>query len=375
MKNSKIWLSVPHMGGAEQIFIKDAFESNWITSGGENVDAFEESLENYLGGYHIAAVNSGTSALHLALILLGVAKDDLVLCQTLTFTASANPILYLGAEPIFIDSETVTWNMCPIALEEAIIENISKGQKPKCIIIVTLYGMPFQVEKIQAISNKYNIPILEDSAEALGSRYNGKLCGTFGEIGIFSFNGSKIITTSAGGALVCKSLEIKQKAIFLSTQAKDAAPHYQHSALGYNYRMSNICAAIGRGQMQILEEHLLLRKSIHEFYSTLFQSYDNIQLFENPDDNYDSNFWLNAVIFSSYAARENFRLALEQDNIETRPLWKPLHLQPLYQKYQYYGKQVAENLFNTGLCLPSSSNMTALESERIATIFETILKS
>ena len=370
MTNSKIWLSSPHMGGTEQKFIKEAFDANWVAPLGPNVNGFETDLEKYLKEeIFVGALSSGTAALHLGLIILGVQAGDEVICQSFTFSASANPILYQGATPIFVDSETKTWNMCAVALEEAIVDRISKGKKPKAIIAVHLYGMPFDADALLAVANKYEIPILEDSAEALGSTYKGQKCGTFGTIGVLSFNGNKIITTSGGGALVAKTKEIKDKAVFFATQSRDNAPHYQHSEIGYNYRMSNICAGIGRGQMEVLDKHVLLRRKMNEFYYNYFKNIDGVTLFSEPSQDYYSNHWLTAIVLSpeklNGKTREDLRLALAQANIESRPLWKPMHLQPIFEKYPYYGNQVAENLFEFGLCLPSGSNCTAHEKARI----------
>jgi len=284
------------MGGTERNYVTEAFDTNWIAPLGPNVTGFEESLENYLGDSSlVAALSSGTGALHLALILLGVTKGDEVICQSMTFSASANPIIYQGATPIFIDSELETWNLCPIHLEEAIKDRIIKGKKPKAIIAVHLYGMPYKVEEINAISEKYKIPIIEDAAEALGSSYKGQKCGTFGEISILSFNGNKIITTSGGGALVSRDSKIKEKAIFLATQARDEAPYYQHSEIGYNYRLSNICAGIGRGQMEVLDDHVLLRREMNEFYKDIFKSKKGVTVFTEPSKDYESNHWLSCI--------------------------------------------------------------------------------
>lgn len=372
MSNQKIWLSSPHMGGTEQNYVNEAFESNWVAPLGPNVAGFEQDLEKFIGqNSHVGALSSGTAALHLGLIILGVKAGDEVICQSMTFSASANPIMYQGATPIFIDSEKETWNLCPIALEEAITDRIAKGKKPKAIIAVHLYGMPYKVDEIHAVAKKYEIPVLEDSAEALGSHYKKQKCGTFGEIGVLSFNGNKIITTSGGGAIVTKSKETKDKAVFLSTQARDNASHYQHSEVGYNYRMSNVCAGIGRGQMEVLEEHVDLRRKMHEFYKDYFKDIDGVLVLCEPDSNYFSNHWLSAIVIdpskTEGKTREDLRLALEQANIESRPLWKPMHLQPVFEKYPYYGKNVSEKLFDDGLCMPSGSNMTEEEKSRITT--------
>ena len=370
MNRNRIFLSLSQQSGFEQQYIQEALATHWITTGGPNVDAFEKDLENYLGNQaHVGALSSGTAAIHLGLILLGVQAGDEVLCQSMTFSASANPILYLGATPVFIDSETETWNLCPLALEEAIKDRIAKGNKPKAIIAVHLYGVPYQVEAIKAISDKYNIPVLEDSAEALGSSYKGQKCGTFGDIGVLSFNGNKIITTSGGGAIVTKSKELKDKAVFFATQSRDDAPHYQHSEIGYNYRMSNICAGIGRGQMEVLDAHVALRRKMHEFYVDLFKDIEAVTVFTVPNTDYFANYWLSAILIEPNKAkgidREALRLAFEAANIESRPLWKPMHLQPIFEQYPYYGSNVAETLFEKGLCLPSGSNLTDEERVRI----------
>lgn len=363
---SKIWLSSPHMGGNEQKFVQEAFDTNWVAPLGPNVNGFESDLETYLReNVYVAALSSGTAALHLALILLDVKQGDEVVCQSMTFSASANPIAYLGANPIFIDSESETWNMCPIALEEAIVDRISKGKKPKAIIAVHLYGMPYKHDEIKAVSQKYNIPIVEDSAEALGSSYKNIKCGTLGDISILSFNGNKIITTSGGGALVAKNKEMKDKVVFLSTQARDDAPHYQHSCIGYNYRMSNICAGIGRGQMEVLDNRVSLRREMHDFYFSFFKEIDGVNVLSEPNQDYFSNHWLSAVVLESYEKREAMRLAFEAQNIETRPLWKPMHLQPVFKKCPYYGGKISEQLFERGLCLPSGSNLNTEEKNRI----------
>ncbi|WP_297333609.1 aminotransferase class I/II-fold pyridoxal phosphate-dependent enzyme [Flavobacterium sp.] len=370
MEKSKIWLSSPHMGGNEQVYIKEAFDTNWVAPLGPNVNGFEQDLEKYLNtDIHVSALSSGTAALHLSLVMLGVGAGDEVICQSMTFSASANPIAYQGATPVFVDSEPETWNICPIALEEAIKDRIAKGNKPKAIIAVHLYGMPFKADEITAIANKYDIPLVEDSAEALGSTYKGKKCGTFGEYGVLSFNGNKIITTSGGGAMVTKSKEKKDKVVFLSTQARDNAPHYQHSEIGYNYRMSNICAGIGRGQMEVLDSHIEKRRAMNHFYRDLFKGNDAVTVFTEPNDDYFSNHWLTAITIdpekNGGKTREDLRKALDAENIESRPLWKPMHMQPVFEKYPYYGGKVCEQLFENGLCLPSGSNLNDDERSRI----------
>ncbi|HQV37213.1 MAG TPA: aminotransferase class I/II-fold pyridoxal phosphate-dependent enzyme [Flavobacterium sp.] len=379
MNNSKIWLSSPHMGGNEQKFVQEAFDANWVAPLGPNVTGFEIDLEQYIqADKFVAALSSGTAALHLGLVLLGVKPGDEVICQSMTFSASANPIAYLGATPVFVDSESETWNMCPIALETAIQDRIAKGKKPKAIIAVHLYGMPYQVDEINAIASTYGIPVLEDSAEALGSTYKGRKCGTFGTIGVLSFNGNKIITTSGGGALVAPDKVLKDKAVFLATQARDNAPHYQHSEIGYNYRLSNICAGIGRGQMEVLDDHIALRRKMHAFYVNLFADIPGVTVFSEPNDTYFSNHWLTAIILNpaltNGVTRETLRLAMEAQNIECRPLWKPMHLQPIFEQYPYYGGTVSETLFNDGLCLPSGSNLTDAERNRITELVREVFK-
>jgi dTDP-4-amino-4,6-dideoxygalactose transaminase len=367
------------MGGTEQNYIQEAFDTNWIAPLGPNVNGFEQDLESYLGNQvHVGALSSGTAALHLGLILLGVQAGDEVICQTMTFSASVNPVLYVGATPVFIDSELQTWNLCPIALEAAIKDRIQKGKKPKAIIVAHLYGVPYQIEVVRAIADTYEIPILEDAASAIGSTYKGQKCGTFGDIGILSFNGNKIITTSGGGAIVTKTAALKEKAIFYATQSRDNAPHYQHSEIGYNYRMSNICAGIGRGQMKVLDKHVTLRRQMHDFYVKLFANIDGVDVFEAPSEDYFANYWLSAITIDENKTkgitRESLRLALEAENIESRPLWKPMHLQPIFSSYPYYGGTIAEELFENGLCLPSGSNLTDTDCERIGAVIVSVFK-
>lgn len=367
--SDKIWLSSPHMGGNELKYIHDAFDNNWVAPLGPNVNGFEQDLENFLNAdVKVAALSAGTAALHLALIECGVGSGDEVICQSMTFSASANPIAYQGAMPVFVDSEMDTWNMCPVALTEAIRDRLAKGKRPKAIIVVHLYGMPAKMDEILSVAKEFDIPVIEDAAEALGSSYKGKACGTFGRFGVLSFNGNKIITTSGGGALVCHTQEDKDKAVFLSTQARDNAPHYQHSHIGYNYRMSNICAGIGRGQMEVLENRIKARRAMTQFYVNLFADVDGVKVFTEPTSDFYSNHWLAAITIDSVSAgisREDLRLALLEDNIESRPLWKPMHLQPVFKDSPFYGGNVAEILFNNGLCLPSGSNLTENEKERI----------
>lgn len=375
--NTKIWLSSPHMGGAELKYIHQAFDENWVAPLGPNVNNFETDLQQYLGeNVEVAALSAGTAALHLALIILGVKAGDEVICQSMTFSASANPIVYQGATPVFIDSELDTWNMCPNALEEAIKDRIAKGKKPKAIIVVHLYGMPAKMDEIMKIANEYEIPVIEDAAEALGSSYKGKKCGTFGAFSILSFNGNKIITTSGGGALVCQTQEQKDKTVFLSTQARDNAPHYQHSEIGYNYRMSNISAGIGRGQMEVLTSRVEARRKMNAFYQEILKDKKGMKVFIEPNADFYSNHWLSAITIDEKEAgfnREGLRLKFLEDNIESRPLWKPMHLQPVFATAPYYGEKVGETLFEKGLCLPSGSNLTDEDRERIAAVFNSII--
>lgn len=361
--NKRIWLSLAHMSGHEQDFVKEAFDTNWVVPLGPNVDAFEKSLGEYLSKNRcVVALSAGTAALHLGLILLGVKSGDEVICQSFTFAASANPIAYLGAKPVFVDSECDTWNMDPILLEEAIKDRLNKtGKLPKVIVPVHLYGMPAKIDWIMKVAGQYGIPVLEDAAEALGSAYNGQKCGTFGELAALSFNGNKMITTSGGGALVCHTEEEGKRTKFYATQARDSAPHYQHTHIGYNYRMSNICAGIGRGQMYVLDEHITRRREIHQLYTKLLKDVQGITVLQNPGESFDSNFWLTCILVDPVRAgktREDIRLKLEAENIETRPLWKPMHLQPVFANAPFYGNGTSEHLFNIGLCLPSGPTLT-----------------
>lgn len=370
----KIWLSSPHMGGTEKSFVLEAFETNWIAPLGPNVNGFENDIQKYLSqDKYVAALVSGTAALHLGLKLLGVSRGDEVICQSLTFAASANPIVYLGANPIFVDSELKTWNICPVQLEIAIKDRIAKGKKPKAIITVHLYGMPYDVEAIHSVANKYEIPVLEDSAESLGSSYQGVKCGTFGEFAILSFNGNKIITTSGGGALITNREDLKNKAVFYATQAKDDAPYYLHSEIGYNYRMSNIVAGIGRGQMQVLDAHVSNRRSNYEYYKTYLNEFNEIEFLDEPNGYY-SNRWLTCIQTSSYELREKIRLSLAEENIESRPLWKPMHSQPVFANSVSYLNGVSDDLFEKGLCLPSGSNLTEEDLQRVVSIIKNVLR-
>jgi dTDP-4-amino-4,6-dideoxygalactose transaminase len=375
---TKIWLSSPHMGNNEFNNIKEAFDTNWIAPLGPHVDGFERDLADFLGeGVHVAALSSGTAALHLALIMLGVEAGDEVICQSMTFSASANPIAYQGATPVFVDSEDRTWNMSPELLETAIQDRISKGKKPKAIIVVHLYGMPAEMDRIMEIADRYEIPVVEDAAEALGSTYKGRKLGTFGAMSILSFNGNKIITTSGGGALVSKNEAYIKQSRFLATQARDAAPHYQHSHIGYNYRMSNICAAIGRGQMDVLLDRVQQRRANYTFYKEAFAELPAIQFPDEPSADYYSNRWLSTVMIDDTKglSREDIRLALEEENIESRPLWKPMHLQPVFAGTPFYGDGTSERLFEKGLCLPSGSNMTDEERQRVAARIKACFKA
>ncbi|MCG2461894.1 DegT/DnrJ/EryC1/StrS family aminotransferase [Flavobacteriaceae bacterium F89] len=363
------------MGNNEQVYVKEAFDTNWVAPLGPNVDLFEQALEEYVGnGMHVAALSSGTAAIHLALQLLGVSQGDEVLCQSLTFSASANPILYLGATPVFIDSERDTWNLSPEFLELAIVDRISHGRKPKAIVAVHLYGMPYNVDAISVLSQKYDIPLVEDSAEALGSSYGGIKCGSFGDIGILSFNGNKIITTSGGGALLAKNLEIKKKAVFLATQARDEAPHYQHSSVGYNYRMSNVLAGIGRGQMEVLDDRVAARRANYAYYRSRMGHLSQLEFLKEPVG-YFSNRWLTCVLTPTLKIREKIRLALLEDDIEARPLWKPMHLQPIFEKYKSYTDGTSEDLFERGLCLPSGSNLEEADLERTTALILKAIKN
>lgn len=365
----KIWLSSPHMGKSEQKYVNEAFETNWIAPLGPHVNGFEQDLATYTGSAHVAALSAGTAAIHLALIMLGVRPGDEVICQSMTFSASANPIAYVGATPIFIDSEKDTWNMCPMLLREAILDRIRKGKKPKAIIPVHLYGMPAKMNEINAVAMEFEIPIIEDAAEALGSTLNGKAMGTFGLMGVLSFNGNKIITTSGGGALISDNEAYIKKARFLATQARDSAPHYQHSEIGYNYRMSNVCAAIGRGQMEVLDERVAKRRANFEFYRKTFASIEGVSFLTEPEG-YFSNRWLSTIMVDPKKTGgitiKSIAEHLAKDNIECRPLWKPMHLQPVFATAPFYGDGTAEALFANGLCLPSGSNLTQSDIGRVA---------
>ena len=380
---SRIWLSLAHMSGREQEFIQEAFDTNWVVPLGPNVNAFEKSLRDFLigdgglqienEGMRIVALSAGTAALHLGLILLGVQPGDEVICQSFTFAASANPIAYLEATPVFVDSEKETWNMDPVLLEEAIKDRLEKtGKLPKAIIPVHLYGMPGKMDEVMEGANCYGSPVLEDSAEALGSEYKGRKCGTFGEYGVLSFNGNKMITTSGGGALICPNEEKAKRALFYATQAREQAPHYQHEKIGYNYRMSNICAGIGRGQMFVLDEHVTRRRAIHDLYVKLLAGVKGVKVMCQPEgEGFNSNYWLTCITVEPEEAgftREDVRLALDEENIESRPLWKPMHLQPVFKDAPYYGNGTSERLFEIGLCLPSGPTLTDEDVERVTKV-------
>lgn len=375
----KIWLSSPHLGEAEFGFVKEAFDDNWIAPLGPHVNGFEADLVAYTRTREAAALSSGTAGLHLGLIELGVGYGDEVICQSFTFSASANPIAYQGATSVFVDSEADTWNMSPYWLEKAIEERITLGKMPKVIVPVHLYGMPAKMDEIIAIANRYGIPVLEDAAEALGSTYRGKACGTFGAIGVLSFNGNKIITTSGGGALISDNMSYVKQARFLATQARDDAPHYQHSHIGYNYRMSNVSAGIGRGQMQVLDERVAQRRANNLRYRDFFNGVSGITFQTEPSSDYLSNYWLTAILIepalTGGITREQVRITLEEENIESRPLWKPMHMQPVFKGSKFYGTGVCEELFEKGLCLPSGSNLTDAEFDRIFSVLSRLFKN
>lgn len=377
MEKERILLSLAHMGGTEQKWIDEAFKDNWIVPLGPNVDEFEIRLKKYLDAPKVVALSAGTAAIHLGLVMLGVSKDDEVICQSLTFSASANPIYYQGAKPVFVDSEPDTWNMCPIALEKAIIDRYKvTGKYPKAILPVHLYGMPAKMDAIKAIADKYGIPVLEDAAEALGSEYKGVKCGTIGDYGALSFNGNKIITTSGGGALICPNEDAGKRVTFYATQARENRPYYYHEVIGYNYRLSNVSAGIGCGQMDVLEEHVARRREIHSLYAEGLKNLDNIIVFDNPSKDYDSNFWLTTILIDPKCGitPDEVRIALNEENIETRLLWRPMHMQPIYKDAPYYGEDVCEKLFEQGLCLPSGSSLTDSDIKRVIEALRKALK-
>ena len=378
MKN-KIWLSSPHMGGTEEQYVKEAFDTNWVAPLGPNVNNFETDISNYLGKQdeiRTAVLTSGTAALHLALNMLNVGIGDVIMVQSFTFCGTTNPVSYQGAEIVFIDSELDTWNMCPEALKNALLEY--KDKSVKAIMPVHLYGMPAKINEIQAIAGEYGVPVIEDAAEALGSHYNSQKCGTFGLMAALSFNGNKIITTSGGGALVSKHKNYIDQSRFLATQARDNAPHYQHSQIGYNYRMSNIVAGIGRGQMEVLDERVAQRRANNQRYREFFKGIDGITFQTEPNADYFSNYWLTAILINPKLtggiSREDIRLALDSENIESRPLWKPMHMQPVYEGTKFFGTGNCEQLFEQGLCLPSGSNLTDEEFERIFAVLISVFK-
>jgi dTDP-4-amino-4,6-dideoxygalactose transaminase len=377
---SKIWLSSPHIGNNELQYVNEAFDTNWIAPLGPHVNAFEQGLQIQTQTKHAAALSSGTSAIHLALILLGVKSGDTVFCQSITFSASANPIAYQGALPVFIDSEEDTWNMDPVLLRIALLEAKQNGKLPKAIILVHLYGMPAIIEDIISIAEEFRVPVIEDAAEALGANINGKPCGSFGEFGVLSFNGNKIITTSGGGALLSNNEEMIEKARFLSTQARDTAPHYQHSHIGYNYRMSNVLAGIGRGQLEVLNDRVVARRNNFQRYKDFFSKYNNKGFdikFQEELNGYFSNRWLTCILVDPNSnkglTREDIRLAMDAENIETRPLWKPMHQQPVFATAKSYINGTSDKLFKNGLCLPSGSNLTEDEFDRIFKSLDNIL--
>lgn len=365
----RILLSYVHMGGTERDWVEKAFESEWIVPLGPNVDEFEHRLEKYLGAPNVVALSAGTAAIHLALVALGVGSGDEVICQSFTFAASANPIKYQGADPVFVDSEPDTWNMSPDTLEEAIIDRKKQtGHYPKAIIPVYLYGMPAKMDEIRAIADKYGIPIVEDSAEALGSEYKGKKCGTLGNYGCLSFNGNKIITTSGGGALVCHSKEEADRVKFYATQAREQRPYYYHETIGYNYRLSNVSAGIGCGQMDVLQPHVELRRAIHDFYTKELAEIDGLSVQQNPSTDFNSNFWLSTVLIDPKTGKdpESLRQFMLDAGVETRRLWRPMHMQPVFADAPYYGDTTCETLFDRGLCLPSGSGLKEEELRYVA---------
>ena len=378
--NKRIYLCLAHMSGKEQDFIREAFDTNWVVPLGPNVNAFEEELKHFIGeNKEVVALSAGTAAIHLALIQLGVQAGDEVICQSFTFCASANPVTYLGATPVFVDSEEDTWNMDPVLLERAIKDRINKtGRKPKAVIPVHLYGMPAKIDEICSVSTKYDIPVLEDAAEALGSEYKGRKCGTFGRFGALSFNGNKMITTSGGGALIVADEDTKKETMFYATQARAPFPYYQHEKIGYNYRMSNICAGIGRGQMTVLNEHIEHHRHVHALYEKAFAAIEGITLKSNPDKCFNANYWLSTILIDPEKTGtdyEKVRVALDQKGIETRPLWKPMHLQPVYKNNPCYVNGVSEKLFNQGLCIPAGPWVTDKDVEVIVKQIKDVVTS
>ena len=379
MENKPVYLCLAHMSGEEQKYIQEAFDTNWVVPLGPNVNGFENDLQSFLGdGHKVVALSTGTAAIHLALIELGVTTGDEVICQSFTFSASCNPIVYQGATPVFVDSETDTWNMSPVLLEMAINDRIKvTGKKPKAIIPVHLYGMPAKINEIMEIANRYDISVLEDAAEALGSKYKGHKCGTFGCFSALSFNGNKMITTSGGGALVCRSDEDKKLTMFYATQAREPFPYYQHKKIGYNYRMSNICAGIGRGQMTVLDTHIAHHRHVHKLYESAFAEVEGIDMQRNPSSSFDSNYWLSSILIDPKFTGFNYddlRLALQAVNIESRPLWKPMHMQPVFKDAPRYVDGSAEHIFNKGLCLPSGPMVTDDDVQRVVDVVHKLIK-
>lgn len=373
--SDRILLSLAHMGGTEKEWVDEAFRTNWIVPLGPNVTEFEHRLERFLNSGNVVALSAGTAALHLGLVMLGVEAGEEVICQSFTFSASANPILYQGAKPIFVDSEPSTWNMSPELLEAAILDRKNKtGRFPKAIIPVHLYGMPSRMDEILEIASRYDIPVLEDAAEALGSEYKGQKCGTLGNYGALSFNGNKIITTSGGGALVCPDEEAAKRVLFYATQARENRPYYYHTTIGYNYRLSNVSAGIGCGQMDVLESHIQRRREIHALYKNELSKIDGVELMDNPSDDFNSNFWLSTILISPEIGKtpNDIRLCLEAENIESRLLWRPMHMQPIYEQCPFYGSNVSKGLFEKGLCLPSGSSLTDNDIYRV---IDTLIKS
>ena len=379
MTPKRVWLCLAHMSGNEMKFIQEAFDTNWVVPLGPNVDAFERDLEQMVGcDRHVVALSSGTAAIHLALVHLGIGAGDEVMCQSMTFSASANPIVYQGATPVFVDSEPSTWNMDPDLLDHAIADRVQRtGRKPKAIIPVHLYGMPARMDEIMAVAAKWDIPVVEDSAEGFGSRYNGQEVGTLGQYGIMSFNGNKMITTSGGGALVCRDLDTKRRIMFYATQAREPLPYYLHKEIGYNYRMSNICAGIGRGQMTVLADHLAWHRRLHEFYAQALAGVDGVTIHSNPDERFDSNYWLSAILIDPALTGgvdyEQVRVALDAAGIESRPLWKPMHTQPVFAQAPAYVNGVSERLFSMGLCIPSGPCVTLDDAQTVVDIIKQTL--
>lgn len=376
MEKNRILLSLAHMGGGEKKWVDEAFKDNWIVPLGPNVDEFELRLEKFLNTGSVVALSAGTAALHLGLVMLGVTEGDEVICQSFTFSASANPIRYQGAHPVFVDSEPDTWNMCPKALETAIIDRYKvTGRYPKAIIPVHLYGMPAKMDEIMTVANKYNIPVLEDAAEALGSEYKGRMCGCIGEYGAISFNGNKIITTSGGGALICPNEEAAKRVTFYATQARENRPYYYHEVIGYNYRLSNVSAGIGCGQMEVLDDHISRRREIHDMYVKGLADLPNVKVMSNPTSDFDSIYWLTTIIIDPKSSKtpDEVRIALNEENIETRLLWRPMHTQPIFIDAPYYGGNVCEQLFERGLCLPSGSSLTDNDINRVISCLRKVL--